>query len=487
MIFNNPFFKSLLDTKEPYYKELRNIAVPLSDYFYKKCEKAIKGRTDISEETRDFLNEFVLSMIDFCSSCLLPFIGLTTRIFVNRPENCLEENNKKVLKNVAFTYSDLYDTLKGFPQTSAELLILKICSDSSITSRLVSSFRNDEKNAFCETIYSTNEDYSNYLYQIYNLGMLYTPVNSVFQIINAAIDNDSEIELQNIVKEIMPQGNVNPITIAANAAQTTSETPISEEEERWFTHRLQVLISCIDKLDDEHTFINDIINQINAEGQESFSDSIWWGVEFFTFFSCALYSRLRERMPKEERDIYEDLFKLQPSNYMDYINDMIRRVNEDPQQEGSSIDDKVSDIYNEVFLPSNFFNRENRTSNKDSVGIIDGKYIEKGVGAYCSLINFIAAEGFIDDTPKSKRNFAFKLSGYYREYDQGVIHWQGDTNILSVLIQKLCYAGDKWDRAKRMFECDSNLFNSSTLRKKIATDKDFADLFQQLYDIDLYK
>lgn len=144
-------------------------------------------------------------------------------------------------------------------------------------------------------------------------------------------------------------------------------------------------------------------------------------------------------------------------------------------------------VVNPIFLPDNFFNREHRTTGKDSVGIIEDKYLSKGVSAYCTMINFLADWKYIDADIETKRNFAFKLSGYHKEYDKGEIHWHGDTNILSVLIQKICNSYDKWDRAKRMFKLDTTLYNSSTLRRKNASDKDFAQLFSQLYEVDLYK
>ena len=478
MILNNPFFKKLLDDKEPYYSELRNIAVPLPDTFYNNCKEVIKQLADISEETRGLLNEYVLWVVDLYSTLLLPFIGLTTRIFIERPEAFLEGNSNKTLQDVAFTYSDLFDFLKQFPFKSAEKLILKISPNSSITSKLISSFRNDDKDTFCATLYDTKEDYSNYLLQIYDLSLFYDIVNSGYQTIKTAIESD---------KDIVPENNVNPLSFALSAARSVAETPLSEEEEALLVHRLEVYKSCAELLDDADTFIGGIINKVKEDGLDDFYDSILFVNIAFTCISCLLYSKLKDGMTIEERAIYENLFKQQSADKMDYLNDMIHRVTDELSQENENMDGEIDETDAQIFLPENFFNRECRTTRNDSVGIIDDKYREKGVSAYCALINFLADEKYIDDDIETKRNFAFKLSGYYRKYDKGIIHWYGDTNILSVLIQKLCNSYDKWDRAKKMFTLDTTLYNSSSLRKKRPADMDFAKLFYELYGIDLYK
>jgi hypothetical protein len=477
MILNNPFFRKLLDTKEPYYKELRNIATPFSDSYYKDCEKAINKRADIPEKTLVFLNEDMLPIINFCSSMLLPFIGLTSRIFIEHPEAFMEGQSNKTLKKVAFTYSDLFNALKELPTESAEIVILKISSDSSVTSKLVSAYRNDDSETFCDTLYSTKADYSNYLYRVFHLSFFYDLVNSGYQVIKGAIEDNISL----------PEDEINGISIMTNVIHTVSDTPLDDEEERQLTHRTEVLFSLVTSLDNEDTFIDDIIKNAEIEGVEELSTIVWWGVKTFTFISCGLYSVLREGMTKVEHDIYEDFFMLQPSNYLEYFDEILQSVQEDVVQTGVDDNEEKTDSDEPVFLPYNFFNCEYRTTDKDSVGIIEDKYLSKGVSAYCTMINFLADGKYIDADIETKRNFAFKLSGYHKEYDKGEIHWNGDTNILSVIIQKICNSYDKWDRAKRMFKLDTTLYNSSTLRRKIASDKDFAQLSSQVYEVDLYK
>lgn len=475
MIFSNPLFKTLLDNKEPYYKELRKIATPFPDSYYKDCEKAIKKRSGIPDETLDFLNEDVLPIINLCSSMLLPFVGLTTRIFIERPEGFMEGYSNERLKTVAFTYSDLFDALKGLPTKSAEIVILKISSDSNITSKLVSALRSDDIETFCDTLYNTKDDYSNYLYRVFHLAFFYDIVNSAYQVIKGNIDD-------NIV---WPESESGEVSIMLNVIRTVCDTPVDEEEERQLTHRVEVLFSLLNSLDDGDTFIDGIIKNAEIEGVEELSSIVWWGVQLCMFISCDLYSELREGMTKEERDIYENFFMFQPSNYIEFFNKTLQRVQEDVEE--LEIDDEEEpDSDDPVFLPENFFNRECRTTDNDSVGIIDDKYREKGVPTYCNLINFLADEKYIDGDIETKRSFAFKLSGYYRKYDKAIIHWYGDTNILSVLIQKMCNSYNKWDRAKKMFTLDTKLYNSSTLRKKRPADMDFAKLFYELYSVDLY-
>ena len=171
---------------------------------------------------------------------------------------------------------------------------------------------------------------------------------------------------------------------------------------------------------------------------------------------------------------------------MDY-GELFREDLISPNQQNTKENNHNEVICTEHFLPDDFFEKGNRSKKEELfVGRIEKKYEEKGITTFCSLINFLASEGYINNTDENKKNFAFKLSGYYDEYNQDKIKWYGETNILSVLIQKICYSSKKWERAKVMFEFEQKLYNSSALRKNKTADKDFANLFMQLYDEDLY-
>ena len=143
----------------------------------------------------------------------------------------------------------------------------------------------------------------------------------------------------------------------------------------------------------------------------------------------------------------------------------------------------------DVFLPADFFKIQNRRRFEKAIGVIANKYtdkIENAVPKFCELINFLAERKYIKNDLVVKKDFASKITGYYPEFNQlEKIDWFGDTNVLSVLIQNLPSSENKWERAKKLFNLENKLYNSSTLRKNNPDDQDFADKFEEIYGVNL--
>ena len=143
----------------------------------------------------------------------------------------------------------------------------------------------------------------------------------------------------------------------------------------------------------------------------------------------------------------------------------------------------------DVFLPADFFKIQNRSKSEKALGVIANKYtdkIENAVPKFCELINFLAERKYIKNDLVVKKDFASKMTGYYTKFNQlEKIDWFGDTNVLSVLIQNLPSSKNKWERAKKLFNLENKLYNSSTLRKNNPDDQDFADKFEEIYGVNL--
>jgi hypothetical protein len=206
------------------------------------------------------------------------------------------------------------------------------------------------------------------------------------------------------------------------------------------------------------------------------------------------YLKERDGYPKEIQDIV-DPYIVDPDE-IDFYVELKKRGctfeaiedNGVKKQEAIIEDDLEANTY--IFLPNDFFYIQNRNSDK-SIGILKIGYTEcnEAVNRFCELINHLAKHGFIGDNQETKRNFAYKLSGYYIKYNTTPVEWHGETNILSVLISRMVESGQKWQNAKEafVFDKDVRLYNSSSLRKNNSYDMKFAELFKRLYEIDLYK
>ena len=206
------------------------------------------------------------------------------------------------------------------------------------------------------------------------------------------------------------------------------------------------------------------------------------------------YLKERDSYPKEIQDIV-DPYVVDPEEIEFYVELKKRGCTFDTikdnvvnKQETIIKDDLEPNT--DIFLPNDFFYIQNRNSDK-SIGILKIGYTEcnEAVNRFCELINHLAKHGFIGDNQETKRNFAYKLSGYYIKYNTTPVEWHGETNILSVLISRMVESGQKWQNAKEafVFDKDVRLYNSSSLRKNNSYDMKFAELFKRLYEIDLYK
>ena len=206
------------------------------------------------------------------------------------------------------------------------------------------------------------------------------------------------------------------------------------------------------------------------------------------------YLKERDNYSKEIQDIV-DPYVVDPEE-IDFYVELKKRgctfdaiEDNDIKKQETIIEDNL-EPNKEVFLPNDFFYIQNRKSEK-SIGILNVKFIEckEPIKKYCELINHLAKYGYIGDNQDVKRNFAYKLSGYYIEYNADSIEWHGETNILSVLISRMVEHGQKWQNAKTafVFDKDVRLYNCSCLRNSNSYDLQFAELFKRLYSIDLYK
>jgi len=207
-----------------------------------------------------------------------------------------------------------------------------------------------------------------------------------------------------------------------------------------------------------------------------------------------IYLDNRNRYSKEIQDIV-DPYVVDPEKIDFYVELKKRGCTFDAiEDNGVNKQETIIEDYPEpntdIFLPNDFFHIQNRKSEK-SIGILKIIFIQcdEAIKKYCELINHLAKHGYIGDSQDVKRNLAYKLSGYYIEYNADSIEWHGETNILSVLISRMVEHGQKWKNAKKafVFDKDVRLYNSSSLRNDNSYDLQFAELFKRLYSIDLYK
>ena len=227
----------------------------------------------------------------------------------------------------------------------------------------------------------------------------------------------------------------------------------------------------------------------------------WENVEALYRYAMGSYLSDCERFRLEKENLYPEVqellsqFIIDPEQIECYHELKKRGItfNIAIKADDSSIDNTEPMAANlsehDVFLPADFFKIQNRRGLKKAIGVIANKYtdkIENAVPKFCELINFLAERKYIKNDLVVKKDFASKMTGYYPEFNQlEKIDWFGDTNVLSVLIQNLPSSENKWERAKKLFNLENKLYNSSTLRKNNPDDQDFADKFEEIYGVNL--
>lgn len=105
-------------------------------------------------------------------------------------------------------------------------------------------------------------------------------------------------------------------------------------------------------------------------------------------------------------------------------------------------------------LPEDFFRSKCAADDKEHLHI-KLSVEDKGVELFTEFINYVAAKGYIEDSPAEKNLFAYRLTGYYRpEGNLPPIVWNGRNGKsyeLIYLIRYLCDRGD-YKKMRRFFE-----------------------------------
>lgn len=473
MGFNVKELIESVSTEKSYIEDLRGISKIKFKDFYTNCERIIHNKEDITDEVRNYLDEIFLPILDCATTFLIPLGLLTLKVFQTHPERLLENTSGKNLANVVVTYEDFYDILRDFPLKSAELILKKLDDNYSVTSKLINSFRNRNKDSFCETLYNSDNDNSTFIHKLFRFNITY---KSVVELINLLQDLGNKTDVYEV------DNNDGTMLLSSYMELIRSDEDDASDLE-CILLPLKRLFSLLELVYDEETFLKHIIYAINDDSTR-FDETISLFMVMYVRAIYEPYNDLLKNITFEEHKVFEEFRESQPKHYFEYLNNILENLDEESDLESES--NNSPELQVTQFLPNDFFNSKDKQTN-NYIGNIRQKYASKGVASFCTLIDFIASEGYIDNTDDNKKNFAYKISGYYSSFDKGVVKWYGETNILSVLIQNICDFGDKWKRAEVIFDCERKLHNSSTLRKASSRDKEFAELFQELYDVDLYK
>ena len=456
MIIDKNFYEKIEVDNDSYYGELLAVSLPQPNSLNFQWDTIVNKKTPVPTDLRKSLTSRTKKRLDLYNTTLVPVAKVINRIIMERPEVFYKtylRSNGKI--NYPFTYEDLYNTLMKIPYDSAERLLMKLSSNISIQSKLISSFRKSDINSFCEILCGSSEDYTSLCYSIVGIECEYTLANIFFFYFNTFSENKYKCEIEELLHKTR--------ILSMHLDHYIQYLYKSKDDGG---NAKKMLLKFL--LEDKDEFIQDISNMIEeGSNEDKIVDDIESAVLLFGIIILRKYAEIHDEFNEKEHIIIEDLFR--KSNQQN----IIKLLLEYTSNKGIDLE--------ENFLPNDFFDNAHRTKSKNSIGYILNKYKDKGVDAYCKLINYLAREGYIDDSIETRKNFAFKFSGYYEEFDNGVLEWKKDPNILSVLIQKICDSTNKWKRSKEMIKAKDKIHSATCLRKLNIEDRDFDIFFYQLY------
>lgn len=480
----NYLFSSILQVSpnKDYYVELKELAQPLPDTLVNGYKKALEGVKDVSPETKSFLENFS-SFIDLASSTLIPLSFIVYRIIAERPWE-LFKSTKPSDRTLISTYSELYDILQCYKSESAIRLLEFISSNSSLRSAIISAYKESDRATFCKALENSGENYSDYLNQICILTCQYAYIDFFMEKFSSLKrgkvsweDFIDSIDLEDAPELPSLEQIAKRISGKSNGLNFLSEN----------TAPLKPIISSLDndESDNFESFLINLASQIEKLDIDSLNDSIKFVFYCWTYSILDYYNDIKEGLFSEESDVINNL--MSNSNYEEFIcvvyDDVRQEYSEDDNKiVPHEINDQNHSEEKELFLPLDFYDNKNRRQGEtECIANLNPKFIESGVRSLCSIIDFIAEHGYIENTVEQKRNFAFRLTGFHSDYAlPKKMHWYKDTNILSFLIQKIYFRGN-WNNARRLIETDKTLYNSSELKRTSFEEQEFKTLFDKYF------
>ncbi len=433
-----------------YFAEISAIASDVPSHIVEDFRSAISDYENIDKECKDYLLNTYAEKIEYCISTLYPLFNITWRIITARPEDLFDYLDIPARLSAIYTYEDAYEILKEFPDDSAKGILNRFTENSSLRSRIIRAFENSQKEIFANELERTGEDYTNKLNSLYLLFWIYTITNLAY-----TSEEISTVDVSNFLLTLPKKLGI--------------KSDVRKKEAYSQIQLLNQLLRASTLIE----FIDNTRNVISIYGIDKFDDLVEELIfqQSITFYT--VYQRLSEGLFQEEQNLYDGI--LRSSLFSGYLERIKEIVND--SQEGSP-----------SFLPPDFFNKNNRKQNEQGcIGLLKQRIIDAGVPAITNIINFLAENDHIDDTDVSKRNWAFRLTGFHAEYALEGTNWHGEGNLLSVIIQNFYEPCDKWKNTKRLIKLESTLYRSSTLRKKNEQDRLFAELYHTNYGIDLLK
>lgn len=428
--------------------------------------------------------EDVACLIELATSTLIPLTFVVFRIIAERPWEQFKSiaPSDEIDHPLISTYSELYDILNGYKTEAAIRLLEYISPNSSLRSAIISAYKESDKAIFCDRIEKSGEDFTDYLNKIYILTYRYESIDMLIEKFSSLkrgkINIDEFIDLMESDEDL----NEDVPSFEQIAKHFSGRSNGLNEFSEQFTPLLPIITYFNDNsngCDDLSSLIADLASYIDKLDIESLSDSIGNVASWWPYIVLCYYDEMKEGLLSKESEIIDGL--ICNSQFEEYICDIYDKVKKDYSDENEIIEPQPNEERN-LFLPLDFYNTRNRKQGEtECITNIKQRLVEAGVEPLCSMIDFIAEHEHIENTSEQKRNFAFRLTGFHSDYAlPEKVHWHGDTNILSFIIQKF-YERSDWNNARRLIDTDNKLYNNSELKKSSFEEQEFKTLFEKLF------
>lgn len=390
----------------------------------------------------------------FCH--ILDPLAITMSIIIEHKDfdtyiDILRESLPDSLKHDS-TIDDIYNILKEMPQSDVMKLLRKISPDYPSSESLALFFNNNDKKHFRETLLNENYNLQElkeicdyYVFRIQNFKMLE-------QISDKKTDREMVmLKAENIINDLSENKDYRTIT---DLLKQIKEVDIFEEkisQKKLYHYAKGILYLYFIFMDKYTTFEEKNLNKyIKKIKRDPYCRKVY----------DKIYSMYQKEMREESNNTTES------QKYQEIGSDECTETDSETPKEITS--DKASETDDEnnnedFFLDKDYFNQQ-PVPDQNAYFCKLKECVKAGEGTkFMEFINWLAKEGYIENTPETKATFAFRLTGICPpENLVEKIEWKKGVNEMAYIIRYFYPQTTKWSKIKIFFTSSLPNFDQQT-------------------------
>ncbi len=414
--------------------------------------------------------KYNLKCVEFMADILLPFLFTLDIIIEYKNFNCCFNLFKKYLPdNLKYdsTMEDIYNILKQTPKSKTQKLLREISPDLPSSEHIIHLLYTSDKENFIKALLNggynlqiIKEFCDIYGFKIQNL-------KKRDQMFSKERDGDILMfESERIINEHIKNGNSDGLIRILNQLIKSDNSKIKISIKDIYS-----VTKCI-------LYLYFIL------------------MKEYTSYEKKILDKIIKRIKRNPyyKKVYDKIYSIYQKEMAEYINDpdapsileilskeLSETDNETPQKINSIeiletysglpqeiTSDKASETDDEnnnegFFLDKNYFNQQ-PVPDQNAYFCKLKEYVKAGEGTkFMEFINWLAKEGYIENTPETKATFAFRLTGICPPENLiEKIEWKKGVNEMAYIIRYFYPQTTKWSKIKIFFTSSLQNFDQQT-------------------------